>query len=283
MWPGHGAGSACGKALGAVPQSTVGYERRFNAGLSFSDESGFVGAILDGQPEPPLYFARMKDLNKNGVPVLGDLPAPKLYTAEELAERGSEDGAVVVDTRVDRKAFMAGHIPGSIHAPMGISFAQIVGSYVQPKEKIFLVADAADIDQAVRTLVRIGYDHIAGYTAPSTFLDSKVADRATPRVDFSELGAGAESSSSTLLDVRGIVEYNAGHVPGAINIAHTRLAQRLGEVPRDKPVFTYCRSGNRAASAASLLEREGYEVTHIDGTYASWPGLEREERSAGVV
>ena len=72
-------------------------------------------------------------------------------------------------------------------------------------------------------------------------------------------------------------------MPGAINIAHTRLAQRLGEVPRDKPVLTYCRSGNRAASAASLLEKEGYEVTHIDGTYASWPGLEREERLAGAV
>jgi len=97
VWPGHGAGSACGKALGSIPQSTVGYERRFNVGLSFDTEDGFVASILDGQPEPPIYFARMKDLNKNGVPVLGDLPAPKAYSIDELAERGAAASAVVVD------------------------------------------------------------------------------------------------------------------------------------------------------------------------------------------
>ena len=88
---GHGAGSACGKALGAVPQSTVGYERRFNVALSFDEEATFVEACLAGQPEPPLYFARMKDLNKNGVPVLETLPTPERVSARQLtAFEGSE-------------------------------------------------------------------------------------------------------------------------------------------------------------------------------------------------
>ena len=187
VWPGHGAGSACGKALGAVPQSTVGYERRFNIGFSFDAADGFVDAILDGQPEPPLYFARMKDLNKNGVPVLGDVPAPKLYGIERLTERGSAEGAVIVDTRADREAHMAGHIPGSLHAPLGIDFAMVVGSYVEPSTDIYLLVDSADVDEAARTLVRIGYDRIAGYASPGTLIESGVAREVTPRIAFSDL------------------------------------------------------------------------------------------------
>ena len=166
VWPGHGAGSACGKALGAVPMSTVGYERKFNAALGFDSEDRFVGSILDGQPEPPLYFARMKDLNKNGVPVLGDLPTPQRLGIEELIGRGSSDGAVIIDTRADRTDFMRGHIPSALHAPLGINFPMIVGSYVDPTTDIYLVAESADLDLAVRTLVRIGYDRIVGFAPP---------------------------------------------------------------------------------------------------------------------
>jgi hydroxyacylglutathione hydrolase len=276
VWPGHGAGSACGKALGAVPQSTVGYERRFNVGLSFDNEDGFLGSILEGQPEPPIYFARMKDLNKNGVPVLGDLPAPKLYTAQELAERGAGDGAVIVDTRADRKAFMAGHIPGSIYAPLGISFATIVGSYIEPTTEIYLVVDEADVDETVRTLVRIGYDRISGYTPPHTFTEAGVAEQSAPRIDFADLDVDVDSDKYTIVDVRGAAEYAANHVPGAINIAHTRLARRISEIPTDKPVLAYCRSGARASSAVSLLQKAGYDVTHVDGMYGSWPGHKQE-------
>ena len=283
VWPGHGAGSACGKALGAVPQSTVGYERRFNAALSFDTERAFVASILDGQPEPPVYFARMKDLNKNGVPLLGDLPAPKLYGAGELAELGAADDAIIVDTRADRKAFMAGHVPGSLHAPLGINFAMIVGSYVDPETNIYLVVDAGELQEAVRTLVRIGYDRIAGFAPPSALVESGAAEAVTPRIDFHDLAADIDTHANTILDVRGAAECAAIHVPGAINIAHTRLATRLDEVPRDKPVMAYCRSGNRAASAVSLLARAGYDVTLIDGLIDSWPGFEASRSGAGVA
>lgn len=272
VWPGHAAGSACGKALGAVPQSTVGYERRFNTALSFQTEVDFVDAILEGQPEPPLYFARMKDLNKNGVPLLGDIPSPKLYPPAELAKLGRSENAVVVDTRADRKAFMAGHIPGSIYAPLGIDLTMIVGSYVDPSTDIYLIVDSADLDETVRTLIRIGYDHIRGYAPPATLSESGAADEITPRIDFGELDSDIDTERYTLLDVRGAAEYQDGHLPGAVNIAHTRLADRIDEIPTGKPVLVHCGSGNRASSAASLLGRAGYDVTFVDGSFAQWPG-----------
>ena len=283
VWPGHGAGSACGKALGAVPQSTVGYERRFNAALSFGTEQGFVDSILDGQPEPPLYFARMKNLNKNGVPVLGDLPQPKLYGIEELVERGSADGAVIIDTRADRKGFMAGHVPGSLFAPISIDFAMIVGSYVDPSTDIYLIAEASEIDTAVRTLVRIGYDNIAGFAPPTTLVECGLAEEVTSRVDFHDLEVDIDAEAWTILDVRGAAEYAGGHIPGAINIAHTRLSARLDEVPTDKPILAYCRSGNRASAASALLAREGFDVTHVDGQFAHWAGLNRIEAPVGAA
>ncbi|MDX1495859.1 MAG: rhodanese-like domain-containing protein, partial [Longimicrobiales bacterium] len=278
VWPAHGAGSVCGKALGAVPQSTVGYERRVNVGLSFEEEQPFVDAILDGQPEPPIYFARMKNLNKNGVPLLGDLPLPKACSIDELAERGGAEGAVVVDTRPDRKGFMAGHIPGSLHAPLGINFAMIVGSYVDPDTDIYLLVDHAELEEAVRTLVRIGYDRVAGYAAPSALVERGLSEEVISRIDFKDLPSEVDAESQTILDVRGAAEYAAGHVPGAMNIAHTRLAQRLDEVPKDKPVLTYCRSGNRASAAAALLASRGYDVTLVDGLFDSWPGRSTAEK-----
>ena len=111
VWPAHGAGSACGKALGAIPQSTVGYERRFSPALAAvaQGEAQFVDFILDGQPEPPLYFARMKRLNRDGVPVLGELPRPRRLAAEELAD-WLGDPSVVVQA-VDFALAEAEHVP----------------------------------------------------------------------------------------------------------------------------------------------------------------------------
>lgn len=283
VWPGHGAGSACGKALGAVPMSTVGYERKFNAGLGFDDEDSFVGSILDGQPEPPLYFARMKDLNTNGVPVLGDLPTPQLLEIEKLIGRGSTDGAVIVDTRADREGFMQGHIDSSLHAPLGINFPMIVGSYVDPSTDIYLIAEPADVDLAVRTLVRIGYDRILGFTPPSALVDCDFAAQTIPHINFRSLSDEVDTRRWAILDVRGAAEFESAHIPGAINIAHTQLASRLDEVPQNKPVLVYCRTGNRAAAAAALLARSGYPVFWVGGLFSSWSGLSRIAKPAQVA
>ncbi len=273
VWPGHGAGSACGKALGAVPQSTVGYERRFNAGLGFEDEAGFVGAILDGQPAPPLYFARMKDLNRRGIPPLPRVPAPNAMTADEISTKGAVDGAVVVDTRQNRSDFLSSHLERSIYAPLGINFAQVVGSYVTPEDDMYLVAEEDEVEQAVRILVRIGYDRIHGYITPSQLASYNGPKTRIESRHITDLPETVDSTRYAILDVRGSAEYAGAHVPGALHIPHTRLAARLDEVPADRPILTYCRSGNRASAAVSLLERSGREAIHVDGNFSEWAGL----------
>ena len=266
VWPGHGAGSACGKALGAVPVSTVGYEKRHNAALLEAQrgEESFVGAILEGQPEPPLYFARMKRLNKQGPPLLGELPRPERISAVELGRLAGRLDVAVLDTRCDRTAFMRAHLPGSIHAPLHQSFPTIAGSYVEADTPIYLLIEVEQVEEAVRQLIRIGLDRVAGYATPEALADCGSALSTTEIVDF-DRGRGLRAQPGvTVLDVRRLAEFEQGHVPGAINIAHTRLLERKDELPAGGAMMVYCRTGERAASAASLLERFGHPVFYVD-------------------
>lgn len=280
VWPAHGAGSACGKALGAVPTSTVGYEKRNNAAIDAArrGEEEFVEAILEGQPEPPLYFATMKRLNKMGPPVLGGLPAPRGYSAGDLAaavEKSSTDGGtVVVDTRADREGFMRRHLVGSLFAPLDRSFPTITGSYITTEQDIVLILEPDRLEEAVRDLVRIGLDRVVGYSAPSVLEDPALAGhlRSTPVIDFEAVEKERLNPRVTVLDVRGDSEYAAGHIPGSVNIAHTRLLERLDEVPSDGEVLVHCKSGARASAATALLERMGRKVTLINDAFADWDG-----------
>ncbi|HZJ48018.1 MAG TPA: MBL fold metallo-hydrolase, partial [Acidimicrobiia bacterium] len=116
VWPGHGAGSACGKAMSAVPTSTVGYEKKFNPALAEKDEDRFVSSILSGQPEPPTYFAEMKRINREGPRLLSEVPEPEPAEASALSQVLSS-GALVVDTR-PASQFAAGHVPGTLNIPL---------------------------------------------------------------------------------------------------------------------------------------------------------------------
>ena len=262
VWPGHGAGSACGKALGAVPVSTVGYEKRFSPALAAvrRGRDSFVDWILTDQPEPPLYFARMKTLNRDGVAVLGGLPEPQHVSIDALADQG----AVVLDTRLDRVAFMRGHLAGALYAPLDKTFPTIAGSYVLPEEQgVYLVIEAKDIDKAVRQLIRIGIDDIRGYVTPSEV--EAAADLVSiPRLTFAEVA----DLDGIVLDVRRASEFSCGHLDGGINIAHTRLIPRFDELPTGTRVQVHCTTGARAACAASYLARRGVDVVYIDDNYA---------------
>ena len=249
VWPGHGAGSACGKALGAVPMSTVGYEKRHNASLDAvrRGEDAFVAAILDGQPEPPVYFARMKKLNRIGAPVLGELPRPERLGDEALkalVEAGASD-TVILDTRVDRADFLARHLPGSLCAPLDRTFPTVAGSYVEPEQSIYLLADEHEVEDAVRELIRIGFDNIKGW-APLASLDTAgvgLESIATVGLDVAQKDAAqkdaAQGGDALALDVRRAAEFREGAVDGALNIAHTRLAARFDEIPQGRPLNVY--------------------------------------------
>lgn len=272
VWPAHGAGSACGKALGAVPQTTVGYERRFNPAIrAASSEANFVKYILDGQPEPPMYFARMKRENKAGPRVLGSLPKPMPMSAEEAARLDIRK-AVIIDMR-HWDMFRAGHVPGSIFAPKDSMFPGIVGSYLGENEGIYLVVETSLAEEAVRELVRIGLDNIVGiidrYTVDK-WVSTTGKATVTREVDVPTGAAMLAKGEAVLLDVRRADEFGQGHAPGAINVAHTRLAEHLERLPRNKPLLVSCRSGGRSSRASAYLQRKGFDVINLAGGMLAW-------------
>ncbi len=270
--PAHGAGSACGKALGAIPQSTVGYERRFNAAMSIvDDEDRFVHAILEGQPAPPLYFARMKMQNRDGVPPLGSMPEPKRCTPAEL----EDDGRVVVDVR-DWDTFRSGHVPGALWSRTGAFFCASVGSYVMPDERIALICRPEDVERLTRCLVRIGLDRVEAWCPIDSFEEHRSAGRirtdCIEDVPLSKLAQQLDSGTP-VLDVRRTDEYDAGHLQGAVNVPHTRLLEHLEDLPdSDGPFMVHCQAGVRSAAACSMLARRGFEVLNIP---AGWGGIEK--------
>lgn len=276
IWPGHGAGSACGKALGAVPESTVGYELRFNPSIkAASSEQDFVDFILEGQPEPPLYFARMKRDNRGGPKVLGDLPHPRRMNIDDFIEQGSADGAVILDTR-ERSAFMNGHIKGSQLDPLDKSFNTVAGSFLHEDNKLYLVVDEYNVEEAVRDLVRIGLDHIEGFITPADL--AAYHDRGTQleridSIDYKQTRELNELDNTVVLDVRKATEYDEKHIEGALNFAHTRLLEHIDELPKDKTLLVHCLSGARASVSSSLLSRKGFDVKWIDDHIDNWPEL----------
>ncbi len=268
VWPAHGAGSACGKALGAVPMSTLGYERRFNPALKAArDEETFVDFILSGQPEPPLYFATMKQVNKEGPRVLGELPIPPRMTAAELRKIDASHVAVI-DTR-SWEAYRSGHVPGALSMPLSDSFNTDAGSLVGEDEEIVLIVEPDRAEEAVRDLIRVGLDNLRGWF-DAMELDQYEGLVDLPEISPKEAARTIEAGEAQVLDVRRATEFAGGHIPGAINIAHTRLASRLDEVPRDKQLVVNCRSGKRSARAASLLQRRGFRPVNLKGGILAW-------------
>ncbi|HSR51571.1 MAG TPA: MBL fold metallo-hydrolase [Acidobacteriota bacterium] len=286
IWPAHGAGSACGKALGAVPMTTAGYETRFSPAIEKAKEGedAFVEFILKDQPEPPFYFARMKRDNKNGVPLLGDLPRPRRLTAKELKSVVQRRDALIVDARPSRSDFMARHLPGSLYAPLKI-FNTAVGSMVEDETTpLYLIIDEDRLEGAVRDLVRIGYDNLPGFADPSTlerYFQQGGKAGSIEEVDISALDSLRQRAGSVVLDVRTGSEFEAGHVTGARNASYTRLPEYRRDIPGDKTLLVHCASGRRASAAASYLSRLGRRVVYVNGhfdKYAEAAGVKSQSK-----
>ncbi len=276
IWPGHGAGSACGKALGAMPQSTLGYERLFNWGLAESDEQRFVDAVLDGQPDPPRYFAAMKRINREGPPVLGGLPHPERLGAGRLRP-ALDAGAMVIDTR-HAADFSSGHVPGTINIPLNRSFATWAGSLLPLGQTCHLLVDEEDAPmlaaRAARALALIGFDRIGGYFGAEAIDEWHAAGGAietVPTVSAAELRSRMAAGSVTVIDVRNDHEWHAGHLKDAHWIPLATLAQRIGALESNGPVVLHCQGGTRSAIASSLLLAAGRKnVSNLAGGFEEW-------------
>ncbi|MEY2733514.1 MAG: hypothetical protein RL340_573 [Gemmatimonadota bacterium] len=279
VWPGHGAGSACGKALGAIPTSTVGYEKRFNWGVATTDEATFVRMVLEGQPEPPLYFAEMKRINRDGPAILGNFPSPAEGDRDAL-ERALASGTVVIDTR-PAAVFGAGHVPGTLNIPLNKSFSTWAGWLVSYDVDIHLIADdERTVAMAVRELAMIGLDRVTGWYATAVVTAWRDTGRHLGTIATLEPAALAPRLAAgdvTLVDVRNRSEWEAGHLPHALHIPLGHLAARLAEIPRDRPIVVQCQSGARSAIAASHLQRLGVVDVHdLLGGFQRWSAERRE-------
>ncbi|MFD2571780.1 rhodanese-like domain-containing protein [Spirosoma soli] len=268
VWPGHGAGSACGKTLGAVPSTTVGYEKIRNWAFQYdNDLQGFVNYLLADQPEPPRYFARMKHLNRVDRPLLTAVPSPEKLTVEAV-RAALDKGIKLIDTR-NKVAFAEGFVPGSINIQGNNAFATWMGWFMTYEEPFMLVADDAQIEDLTRKLMRIGLDKVYGY----------VTDVNTLGIDLQKANVIDIDTAKTYLtrpdvqvvDLRGASEYNSGHIEGAENVFVGTLPQQLDKISKDKPVVIYCQSGDRATIGYSLLARHGFDnVQNYSASINEW-------------
>ncbi len=266
VWPAHGAGSVCGKGLGAVPSSTVGYEKLFNPALQYDDEEAFVRYILADQPEVPRYFAVMKRVNKEGPQVLGESALPEWLDAAQLKSL-PEDAAVIDLSPAER--FAGSHVPGSVNIPLSM-LATWGGWLIDYSHPVYLICASSQLAEAARVLHKIGVDNIAGAVDAEAVRRQGLASESYRTASPADLADPIESEKVRLVDVRSGAEWTEGHVPQAEHHFLGRLPDQLGEISSDKPVVTQCGSGARSAIAASVLKGAGFDVINMSGGYREW-------------
>lgn len=273
IWPGHGTGSACGKGMSAVPQSTLGYERRFSWAFLESDESIFVNHVLAGQPEPPRYFAEMKRINKEGPKILDGFKRPVRLPNSSLVQVVGGADALVIDLRPAER-FAQGHVPGTVNIPLSKSFTTWAGSLVPYDRDFYLIANANPLGEAIHDLAMIGLDRIAGYYGTDSIDD--YAGEGHPlgtiaQMTQAELADKLALSEVSVIDVRGRSEWEAGHIADAEHIPLGYLPDNMTRIPRNKPVVLHCQGGGRSSIAASLLAAKGItNVFNLRGGFGEW-------------
>jgi hydroxyacylglutathione hydrolase len=266
VWPAHGAGSACGKGLGAIPSSTVGYEKLFNPALQFNDEQAFVDDILADQPETPFYFAVMKRVNKVGPELLRNLAPVKAPPAELLPKIVDKGLTIDVAPAVE---FAAAHVPGTINVPLEM-LAQWAGFFVDYDRPLHLVAEALALPEILKRLRSIGIDNVCGSFDASAVQVAGLRTQSYRSLPPREVQSAIDRGDVTLFDVRADTEFREGHIAGAEHRFVGRLLREMENLNRSRPVVVYCQAGGRSAIATSILQRAGFDVTNMSGGYDAW-------------
>ena len=277
VYPGHTAGSSCGKAIGDAPDSTIGTERRNNYALQPMGRESFVDTVLKDMPIAPTYYPQLKVVNKVGSRSLDTVPDGTPLDAGAVADL-LEDGALVIDTR-ETEEFAAGHIPGSLAIAWGSSFLEWMG-WVAPYDRdLVLILDDESTFEEIRTeLQRIGLDRVAGYLKGGLSA-WKVDERPVETLEtisVDELSRALETSEApVLLDVRRAGEWKTSHIDGAEHVYAGSLAQGADvEIDDDRMTALICGTGYRSAVAASLLKKRGHHnLVNVTGGMDAW--LER--------
>lgn len=281
VWPAHGAGSACGRALSDERVSTLGREKRLNPALRpvlDGDEEEFVRALMAGQTAVPPYFPHDVTENRQGAATMEEVRARGRAMTPQEVEALSESGTLVLDTRLPAE-FGAGHVPGAANIGLDGKFAPWVGNVLDPDAPLIVAAASGREEESVTRLARVGYEHVSGWLAGGMTAWGKaggevqtVAQQA-PEALRAALNA---PKSAFVLDVRTDSEWEAGHIEGALHIPLAALPARLTEV-LTVPLSVICGSGYRSSVACSLLQRSGRQgLSNVIGGWAAWENLKEE-------
>lgn len=273
VWPGHGAGSACGKAISSETHSTIGNQRLTNYALADMTEARFVELVTEGLGSPPPYFAHAAALNRAGPALLRDLPQPAPWTVETFAARIAEDGAVVLDVR-DARSYGEGHVPGALNLGLTGSFEKWAGTLIPIGAPIWIVAAGEDaVREAWLRLARIGHETVAGALAGG-FAAWRDAGREVERVDpieVSELARRLKDGGWQVVDVRRPEEYSAGHLPGAVLAPLGEDDASLDRLDPERPTVLVCGTGYRSSAAAKFLRDRGFRrLANLVGGTDAW-------------
>ncbi len=286
IWPGHGAGSACGKALGAIPSTTLGYEKLFNPAFRFGDQPGsennnedaFVTWLLEGQPEAPRYFAQMKRVNKQGPALPATLPQP-VHLGQAALDAALAEQAFIVDLRSTGDA-LRGSVPGALNiAAENNTFLTYIGWFADYAQPVYLIVPSLEEAPACITALRsIGVDHIAGYFGPDAVTGHSAP---MPTITAHELAERRPRNGLLIVDVRGRSEFEEEHIVGARNIPLGYLPEHLAQIPHDRTVVVQCSTGYRSAIAASLLAAHGYDnIVNLTDGVETWSQALATERAS---
>jgi glyoxylase-like metal-dependent hydrolase (beta-lactamase superfamily II)/rhodanese-related sulfurtransferase len=274
VYPGHGAGSMCGKNLGPETFSTIGEQRRSNRALQPMSEEAFVQLVTTDLPPAPAYFpyaAALNRSNRKTLPAVLARSAVPLDLARVLQRRDA--GADVLDVR-EPPAFAAGHLAGSVNIGLSGKFATWAGTLLPRDHPIVVVADPGREAEAITRLARIGYDAVEGYLVGGAAALGHRPDLVAvlPRLTPAELVARmASASPPVIVDVRTVTERQGGHIDPSVHIPLQEFPQHARELPAGRDLVAVCASGYRSCTAASLLARAGRAgVADLLGGMAAW-------------
>jgi hydroxyacylglutathione hydrolase len=256
IYPAHGAGSSCGKAMSAKAGSTIGFERRFNPAFRYDDKRAFVDFVMAGIPPKPASFDKIVAKNKGLLPLAAAKPRP--YSAREAREAITA-GAFVLDLR-EVADFGEGHVPGAINVWIdGPQFAERVAGFVPAGARLLLTPSApSDVERAVQALSRVGIDEIAGYLQRG-LIDWRQAGlpvETVGQITVHDLSAWHEQEQDVLVvDVREPLEWLDGHIAGAMHLPMFEAVRRAAELPAGRPKAVVCAGGLRSSATISALKR----------------------------
>ena len=273
VYPAHGAGSLCGKAISRETVSTIGEQRRVNYALQPMSKADFVALVTTDQPDAPPYFTYDAVLNGKEHPTLDETLAREVQPIpldSVLALQVA--GAQVLDTR-DPAEFASAHLAGSVNVGLGGQYATWAGTVLSHERPIVIIAVPGKERESATRLGRIGFDQVVGYLQDG--LESLASrpdlSRTTERLGPDVAAERVRRGEATLLDVRAPGERGQKWIDGSLAIPLSQLEARMGEVPRDRPLIVHCAGGYRSSVAVSVLQRGGFDkVTELAGGLAAW-------------